>query len=146
MTRFTEDTVLTIAITAAVAAAAWAAMSLSPVARTAPLVVAVPTLGLLVVELVRSRGRAATPTTPAVRAAEGAMVGWVGVLIGACLLFGMTWGLPLFVGGYLRFRARESWMTAAVTAWGLWLVLFGVLWAILHVRVYDGLLLPWMAN
>jgi hypothetical protein len=144
MTRLREDVVVTLAMTAGVAAAVIAAARLSPVARAAPLAVAAPTLVLLAIELVRPRVQPPGAKKTASRAAERAMVGWIAVLLGGSVLFGMTWGLPLFVWLYLRLRARESVAVASAAALALWLVLFGVLSAILHVRLYEGLLHSWL--
>jgi hypothetical protein len=144
VTRVREDMVVTLAMAAGVAAAAVAAGRLSPVARLAPLAVAVPTLVLLAAELVRQLARPTDTTSTASRAAERTMLGWVAVLLGASLVLGMTWGLPLFVLLYLRLRAGERVTVAAMAAVALWVVLFGVLSAILHVHLYDGLLHAWL--
>lgn len=146
MIRVREDLVVTLVMTAGVAAAAIAAMGLSPVARLAPLVVAVPTLGLLVVEILRRRGTAAADGEPAAsrRGAERTMMAWVGLLLGASAVVGMDWGLPLFVLLYLRIQAREGWGLAVGASFALWLILVGVLSALLHVHVYGGLLRAWL--
>jgi hypothetical protein len=143
VTRVREDVLVTVAMAAGVAAAAVSAAGLSPVARMAPLAVAVPTLVLLGIELVRRRTRPDRAKQPASRAEERIMLAWIAVLLGASVVFGMTWGLPLFVLLYLRLRARESVTVAVVAAVALWLVLSGVLSAMLHVHAYRGLLQAW---
>jgi hypothetical protein len=144
VTRVREDVLVTVAMAAGVAAAAIAATRLSPVARLAPLAVAVPTLVLLAVELLRQQTHPTDTSSTASRAAERAMLGWLAVLLGASVVLGMTWGLPLFVLLYLLLQARARLTVAAMAAVALWLVLFGVLSAILHVHLYDGLLHGWL--
>lgn len=146
MIRVREDLVVTLVMTAGVAGAAVAAMGLSPVARLAPLVVAVPTLGLLAVEILRWRRTSAADGDPAPsrRGAERTMLWWVGGLLGASAVVGMDWGLPLFVLLYLRLQAREGWGLSVIASLALWLILVGVLSALLHVHVYEGLLRAWL--
>ena len=61
MTPVREPTIVTLVLALPVAAVIVSAMSLGPAARRMPLVVALPTLALLMIESIRERRSTASP-------------------------------------------------------------------------------------
>ena len=141
MTAARQRVALTAGLTVLVAAATVSAMALGPAARRMPLVVAVPTLALLLFELARQARSAprVADDVPSGRI-EAVTFGWLAALVAGVWLLGMQAGLPLFLAAYLRARSRESWTTAIGMAAGVWAVLFGVLDRALGVQMHAGVL------
>lgn len=134
---------------------------LSPVARWMPLVVALPTLGLLCLEVVADAARAgglsrlallntrglsrlvagagrsrAEPSDTEQRRQELQALLWLGAAIVAVLTLGMLVGLPCYLLLYLRVRARERWTLAIGLAGGFLLVMYAGLDRLLRVPLY----------
>lgn len=144
MTRRGEAILLTALFMAGVGLAIWSSLGLSPVARLAPLVVAVPTLLLLGIELLRQISQASEPPAAddrTLRNRELALLPWLGVLAVSSYLLGMALGLPLFVLSYLRLRSSETWTTSIAVATGLWIALYGVLLQLLEIPLFRGRLM-----
>jgi len=101
---------VTVVLSAIVAGAAVSSVSLGPAARRMPLVVALPTLCLLLVEWVRAR-RAHTPP-PGPRPLEPVVAGWLATLVILTVVLGVLAGPPLALAAYLRLQSREPWRVA----------------------------------
>ena len=145
MTEARQRVVLTAGLAVLVASAAASALTLGPAARRMPLVVALPTLALLVFELTRqARGGSVEPSDPVTRQLEAATFAWLGGLLAGVWLLGMLAGLPVFLVSYLRRRSRESWAVALGMALGVWIVLFVVLDHALGIKMHEGLLGSWL--
>ena len=141
MTLDRQRLMFTAALTVLVASAAASAMTLGPTARRMPLVVALPTLALLVFELSRHlRAPREECDDPATRRVEAATFAWLAGLVAGVWLLGMLAGLPLFLVTYLRMRSREGWTVALGMALGVWVVLFVVLDYALGIQMHGGLL------
>ena len=171
MTRQREDIVLTASFTVVAAVAAVMSAGLSPVARRAPLVVAVPTLALLALELgsqlsnARAGRRLRELRAPGIgsyvvkgkpheetphpddrteRRRELAFLGWACVLLALSSALGMAIGLSLFVLLYLRLQSGERWPVAAGVAACAWGVLYGVLALALRINLFEGYVMRWI--
>jgi uncharacterized membrane protein YedE/YeeE len=145
MTESRQRVALTAGLGALVATVAASATTLGPAARRMPLVVAVPTLALLLFELtrqVRAAPRASDSETA--RRAEAVSFAWLVALVAGVWLLGMQAGLPLFLVTYLRTRSHESWTTAIGMAAGVWAVLFGVLDRVLGIQMHAGAIGSWI--
>lgn len=147
MTLASERLMLTLAVAAAVAALTADALTLGPVARRMPLAVALPTLAMLAVEIIRCY-RVTAPLDPAAPVsrplAESRAFAWVGVLALLTWVAGMSVGLPGFLLAYLRLHAGERWRLAAGLALALAVLLVGGLEIGLGIRLYRGLAGVWM--
>ena len=147
MTRAAEGALLTLVFTTSTALVVVMSLDLSPVARRAPLLVALPTLALLAFELLAgvSRIRARSVIEEhSLRVRERALILWAGVLLASSALLGMLVGLPAFLLLYLRYRSAERWMVALAVAAGFWTLLYGVLVLVLRLPLYAGRLWSWL--
>jgi hypothetical protein len=171
VTRRREDVVLTAIFMVVAAVAALMSAGLSPVARRAPLVVAVPTLVLLAMELgsqfstaragrrlrrlqapgigsyiVKEKPKEGTPHPDerTERRRELAFLGWACVLLALSSALGMVIGLPVFVLLYLRLQSGERWPVAAGIAACAWGVLYGVLALALRINLFEGCIMRWI--
>ena len=120
-----------------------ASLSLGPVARRMPLVVAVPTLVLLALELARDmrRPRAGSPQR---QASERVLFLWIACLLALVLLAGMAAGIPLFLLAYMRVHFRESWRASLLLS-GAMAVMLGVgLQYLLGMPLHPGLVAGWL--
>ena len=147
MTESRQRVALTAVLAALVAAVAASATTLGPAARRMPLVVAVPTLALLLFELtrqVRSAPRASDDDKA--RRVEAVSFAWLVALVSGVWLLGMQAGLPLFLVTYLRTRSHESWTTAIGMAVGVWAVIFGVLDGVLGIQMHAGVIGSWIGR
>jgi hypothetical protein len=115
VTPVRERTIVTLALALPVAAVIVSAMSLGPAARRMPLVVALPTLALLMIELIRARRSTASPSD---RPLEPRVIAWLSVLTAATVLCGVLVGPPLVLAAYLRLQSRERWPVALGAAAG----------------------------
>jgi uncharacterized membrane protein YoaK (UPF0700 family) len=161
MTNEIERLIVTALLLALVVVIVAMSAGLSPVARWMPLVVALPTLGLLCLEVVADAARAGGMSRVAVvntrglsRIVEGAGRGrtgssddgrwrderqaliWLALAIAAVLTLGMLAGLPLYLLLYLRLRARQRWTVALGLAGGLLLVMYAGLDRLLRIPLY----------
>ena len=141
MTEGRQRVMLTAGLAVLVASAAVSATTLGPAARRMPLVVALPTLALLIFELTRQARRAGVECSdPVSRHVEAATFAWLGALLAGVWLLGMLAGLPLFLVTYLRRRSGEPWAVVLGMALGVWIVLFVVLDQALGIQMHAGLL------
>jgi hypothetical protein len=131
MTASRERAIVTLAISVIVAAAAVSSLSLGPAARRMPLVVALPTLGLLLFEWIRARRDPATPSGP--RPLEPIIVGWLAVLVTLTVVLGVLAGPPLVLAAFLRLRSRERWRVALGMAAAFAAVVFVVFHLVLDL-------------
>ena len=161
MTDEIERLIVTALLLALVAVVVAMSAGLSPVARWMPLVVGVPTLGLLCLEVVADAARAGGMSrVPVVntrglsrivggpsrrrsdssddtrRRVEGQALVWLALAIAAVLTLGMLAGLPLYLLLYLRLRARQRWTVALGLAGGLLLVMYAGLDRLLRIPLY----------
>jgi hypothetical protein len=143
MTRGREAFVVTAVLAALVALAMISTISLGPVARRMPLLVAVPTFLLLLVELVR-RGPSTSLPTPDRAPAERRLFAWVGGLLALVIVCGMTAGVPLFLVASARRLFGERWMPALAMALAMAVVLAGGLEYGLGIRLYPGIAGRWL--
>jgi hypothetical protein len=149
---------------AMLAATAWviaASASLGPVARRMPLVVALSTLLLLVLELVRevrleavSGGAASTSAEASATAevqrisrghsSERVMFSWIGVLLALIVLVGMRAGVPLFLLAYMRVHFRESWRASLLLSGCIAILLTAGLEYLLGLPLHPGAITGWL--
>jgi hypothetical protein len=145
MTEGRQRVMLTVGLAILVASAAVSAATLGPAARRMPLVVALPTLALLIFELTRqARCAAVQPSDPMTRQVEAATFAWLGALLAGVWLLGMLAGLPLFLVSYLRSRSREPWAVVLGMGLGTWILLFVVLDQALGIQMHEGVLGSWL--
>ena len=160
MTDEIERLIVTALLLALVVVVVAMSAGLSPVARWMPLVVGVPTLGLLCLEVVADAARAGGMSrVPVVntrglsrivggpsrrpessddtrRRVERQALVWLALAIAAVLALGMLAGLPLYLLLYLRVRARQRWTVALGLAGGLLLVMYAGLDRLLRIPLY----------
>ena len=173
MRRAIEDLVLTAAFAAVTAGVVVMSASLSPVARRAPLVVAIPTLLLLLLDLVsqlasthagerrghwwppgigtylvRSTppGGSPRPDDATEHRRELSLLLWACVLLVLSGVLGMVVGLPVFALTYLRVRSGVTWPVAVAVAAGTWGVLYGLFVLALRIELFEGYLMPWIGQ
>jgi hypothetical protein len=146
VTESRQRVALTAGLTVLVATAAVSATALGPAARRMPLVVAVPTLALLLFELTRQLRSAPRASVDQTARVEAVSFAWLVALVAGVWLVGMQAGLPLFLVTYLRTRSHESWTTAIGMAVGVWVVLFGVLDRVLGIQMHAGLIGSWIGG
>jgi len=127
MTASRERAIVTMGISLLVAAAAVSSLWLGPAARRMPLVVALPTLGLLLVEWIRGRRDVASSAER--RPLEPVIVGWLAGLVTLTVVLGVLAGPPLVLAGYLRFRSHERWRVAL----GMAAVFAALVFVVFHV-------------
>ncbi len=119
-------------------------VALSPVGRFLPAPVSVLTLGLIVIQFWRElsgRGQAAVAHKPGFLVPNGEVVEVFASLLALVMgifLAGFSWGSSLFVGLFLRIRARSNWTTALFAAVLLWGFLAGLVEKGLGVTLYGG--------
>ena len=161
MTHEIERLVVTAVLLVLVVIVIVMSAGLSPVARWMPLVVALPTLGLLCLETVADAARAGgasrltlvntrglsrmvegsrrrladAPDDAGQRQEHQALI-WLAIAIGMVLALGMLAGLSLYLLLYLRVRARERWTVAIGLAGGLLLVMYAGLDRLLGITLY----------
>ena len=140
MTASRERAIVTMVISAMVAGAAVSSLSLGPAARRMPLVVALPTLGLLLFEWIRAR-RDATP--PGQRPLEPVIVSWLAALVALTVVLGVLAGPPLVLGAFLRVRSRERWRVALGMAAAFAAVVFVVFHLVLDLPS-GGIASEWL--
>jgi uncharacterized membrane protein YidH (DUF202 family) len=146
VTRMSERTILSLTLTLIVTGFIALSVTLSPVARTAPLVVGVPTFALVAVALWRdvTCGPMRAPADPRQRAAdERRLIGWLGLLLGLTAAGGIPLGVPFWFGLFLRFRSQESWTMAVAFSSGLLIVLVVVFTILLRAGPMSGSVLTW---
>jgi hypothetical protein len=144
MTRSREAMAVAVVLTSLAAFAIVSALSLGPVARRMPLVVAVPTLALLVVEIVRIRRSGADAEAQPRGRDERRLFAWIGGLLLLVLALGISAGVPAFLLAFVRGRFGERWRTAIAMALAMAVLLFAGLEQGLGIRLHTGLAGSWL--
>ena len=147
MTVNVERFAFTAILTAIVGTLLGLSLTLSPIARLAPLVIGVPTFLLLCRELVAdwppmNANLAGAQGADALE--EGLLFGWLLSLCASTFLLGIAAGLSLFVFFFLLVRSSERWTLAAGFGLGLWLLLEGFVDRLLRITLYGGVLRDWI--
>jgi hypothetical protein len=141
MTSMSERTLLTLALMLTVTGFVTLSATLGPAARTAPLVVGIPTLALVAVALRRdvtsSRGQDSSDDRQRV-VDERRLLGWLTLLVGLTAGAGVPIGVPLWLLLFLRFRSEESWITGIAFSAGLMLALFVIFMVLLRIGPMSG--------
>ena len=131
------------------AAVAVSSAGLSPPAREVPLAVALPTLGLLLLQLFLDRsgkpgGGSTAPEATSPAAREGLLAGSIALFALTVWLFGFAVAIPLFVFFYARVVDGQRPLPAAglAAATGITLaVIFGLFF---DVAFFGGLVPRWV--
>jgi uncharacterized membrane protein YidH (DUF202 family) len=143
-----ERTLLTLVLTLTVAGFVALSITLGPVARTAPLIVGIPTLALAAMALrhdvASSRGQVASDDRQRV-ADERRLLGWLTLLIGLTAGAGVPIGVPLWLLLFLRFRSEETWLTGIAFSAGLMLALFVIFRVLLRIGPMSGSVITWFS-
>jgi len=138
----TERTILTLTLVIAVAISLIQSTGLGPIARTAPLLVGLPTLALLSLELVRDSVRGQRkPVDHDLAIVERRLIGWLALMVGLVATIGIALGTAAWLALYLRVRSGERWAVASGFGVGLAVVLYAVLTLVLRIPVSAGGLL-----
>lgn len=153
-TRWAWDLAFALVLVAVFAYATVTALALPEGAKLFPAAIAIPSLVLailLAIISVRSRGTAVTASpdaaedaalTPAERTRRIAEIAaWFLGIFAAVYLLGFLVAIPISAVAYLRFAARESWVTSVSVAALCWGLVFGVFDRLLHVPLPAGELL-----
>jgi uncharacterized membrane protein len=154
-TRWAWDLTFALVLMAAFAYAMVTALSYPEGAKLFPLAIAIPSLVLAVVLAVismRSRGTAVGPRPPDPdedptltaeerRRRTAVIAVWILGIFAAVYLLGFLVAIPVSAFAYLRFAARESWVTSATVAAVCWALVFGVFDRLLHLPLPAGELL-----
>ncbi len=174
MIRFSEKAVLTLLLFAFAALVLYLTLELSRVARLVPLSVAIPTVGLLLLQLlldlvpglsrryggfkhmklyriewVREKIRTsfiADPGVPAQepQAAKVSMFAWLIMMLSLVYLLGFLIAMPLYTLLYLRRRSGEGWLLSLAVAGATWSLPYGVFHLALRTRLHEGQLWAWL--
>lgn len=154
-TRWAWDLAFALVLVAVFAYATVTALTFPEGARLFPLAIAIPSLllaVLLAVISLRSHSSTMAPT-PADPDAEVALTtdertrrtaeigAWFLGIFAAVYLLGFLVAIPIAAVAYLRFGARESWITSLGVAAVCWALVFGVFDRLLHVPLPAGELL-----
>ena len=139
-----ERTVMTAVMALAVAILVGSSLMLGPVARTAPLVVGVPTLLLLLWELAKDARpeRTVGPAAASPRR-EITLHLWLAALVALIAIVGVIAAAAAWVCLFVRVHGRESWTSALIYAAGLAAVLLAVLTLLLRFPVDAGSVIGW---
>lgn len=154
-TRWAWDLTFAFVLMAVFAYATVTALSYPEGAKMFPLAIAIPSFVLalaLVFVSLRSRGTAVAPRppepdedptlTPEERARRTSVIGlWILGIFAAVYLLGFLVAIPVSAIAYLRFAARESWVTSAGVAGVCWALVFGIFDRLLHLPLRPGELL-----
>lgn len=153
--RWAWDLAFALVLVAVFAYATATALALPEGAKLFPLAIAIPSLVLAVLLAVislRSRWTTTVPApvdaeaeaalAPAERTRRTAEIGaWFLGIFAAVYLLGFLVAIPVAAIAYLRFAARESWVTSVAVAAVCWALVFGVFDRLLHVPLPVGELL-----
>ncbi len=170
MSTGTGERALLILATMFVAVILYQTAHLGPVARLVPLTIAVPTLMLLVLQLLRDlspalgrladqRGLRPVLTRPRARltqrpsadltgeAGSGSprqILAWMAILVALVYLVGLIVASPIFLMSYLRWVARTRWSRAVIVAVVVGLVPYVLSPMVPILSLQDGLLWRWI--
>lgn len=152
-TRWAWDLAFALFLVAVFAYATVTALALPEGAKLFPLAIAIPSLVLAVVLALISLRSHQVPTPPVdpdadvalttgERTRRTAVIGaWFLGIFAAVYLLGFLVAIPIAAVAYLRFGARESWVTSVGVAALCWALVFGVFDRLLHVPLPAGELL-----
>lgn len=174
MINLNEKSLFTFLLLAFVAVVFFLTLGLGRIARLVPLVVAVPTLGLLAIQSIldvmpRLAGKSGAfdkkdvfgvrpllekrqvrvdrePAGTRRRSRELTTVLWLSLMFALIYLCGFVVALPTYTFLYLKRRSGAGWRTSAAVAAGMVALLYGVFVFVLPVRMYEGLLWNWLAR
>ncbi|HSK29174.1 MAG TPA: tripartite tricarboxylate transporter TctB family protein [Candidatus Limnocylindria bacterium] len=164
-------TIVTLFITAVVAAGLYTSREWSFQARLFPLTIGIPALALCIIQLCMDMFKTAksgaenddrgvmdlrvdrdVPQTVVARRAS-IMLAWIVGLFGMIWLLGFIISVPAFVWLYLTFQARETWLSSLFWTSSTLAFIIGVFHYILRVPWLDGfistpqeLLLGWIGG
>jgi hypothetical protein len=151
--RGAGDLAFTLALAAFFAWAAYEARVWPDNARLFPIAVAVPALGLAVLQVVLALRTPAAAHPPdrrsevdALPAGERArrtleIAAWIIGIFAAVYLIGFVLAVPLAALAYLRLTGREGWPASLLVAALCWGLVYGVFDRVLHVPLPAGPLL-----
>ena len=156
MTRDLGAVATAAALTSVTAVILFAALRLQATAATVPLVVAVPTLVMLLEQLVRAMRRH-EPEPAAVADAsiqrerstaqrERVTLFWMLLLLAMFWALGVIVALPLYLLLHLRLRSREHWTVALMVAGVTWCILIAGLMWLLDVQPPPGAIWTWLSR
>jgi hypothetical protein len=150
-TRWTWDLAFALVLMAVFAYATVTAVTYPEGAKLFPLAIAIPSLVLAVVLAVislRARGTIVAPRpldpgeeviAPEERTRRTATIAlWILGIFVAVYLLGFLVAIPVSAVAYLRFAARESWVTSVAVAGVCWALVFGVFDRLLHLPLPPG--------
>ena len=140
---------LTIVFTAWVLLMLWASIGLGSASAWIPRLVLSTTLICLLLQLV-SEFRAARKSLPQARrlTADGRggrtvlAIAWLVLLLLLTWLFGVAWASAFFCLAWLRWYARENWLTSLILSAGLGLMLWLLFSVLLGASLYSGAMWP----
>jgi len=172
MTNLRAGTVFTLLLLSFVLILFIFTLDLGRVARLVPLKVVVPTLVLLVVQLVlelvpklaqrfkrfeklrfdkseqlQEKTRIHSPVSVTENSRgkrELHMFAWILSLPVFIYFFGFLIAIPMFMLFYLRWRSGERWLFSILMTAGMWGLLYGVFVIALRTHFYEGLLWNWL--
>lgn len=67
-----------------------------------------------------------------------AALGWIGVFYGLIAAVGLKYATPVFAVLYLRWVARARWVSVAIYAFAIWLLIHGLFGELLRLRLPVG--------
>jgi hypothetical protein len=154
-TRWAWDLAFAAVLIALFAYATVTALGFPEGARLFPAAIAIPSLVLAVLLAIISLRARATATVvpspdteteatiaPEERTRRTAEIGvWFLGIFAAVYLLGFLVAIPISAVAYLRFAARESWVTSVAVAALCWGLVFGIFDRLLHVPLPAGELL-----
>jgi len=146
-------------------------LDLAPTSRLIPLRVVVPTLALILFQLLldafptlahayeqrektevftlKRLGLGSDPPAPDQPPGIPHRRMWSAFSCGLSLLvlvyfLGFPAGTPIFTALYLRVRARETWRRSLILTAAVWILVYGVFATALGARLHDGRLWTWL--
>ena len=138
--------VLAAVLTAVTAVLLIASLTLHTTAAIVPLVVAVPTVLILIEQLVREVRRPEIAAGASLPRRERVTLGWMLGLLALIWAIGIVIALPLYLLLYLRVQSRERWTVAITMAAVTWCVLFAGLGLLLGVQPPAGAVWNWLSR
>jgi len=174
MIKFSEKARFTLFLSAFIALLLYLTLELGRVARLVPLSVVIPTLGLLLLQLlldlvprltrrcdsfeltrlyrtewVREKVRTSFTSNPEVppkesQTTELSMFAWLMMMLVLVCLLGFLIAVPLYTLLYLRGRSGEGWTLSLSVAGAMWSLPYAVFHLALNTRLYEGQLWGWL--